>query len=77
MSVSDGARDFCHQLHTLARLGTERSCRDTEASTRRVFHAEKRQAILTFADLVNRKDVWMIEPGDRFGFAPKAHKRLV
>ena len=77
MRVSDGASDLRHQPHTRARLDAEGRCRGTEASPRRVFHAEKRQAILTFADLVNRKNVWMIEPGDRFGFAAKPHKCLV
>src|SRR5205807_1319865 len=77
MSVSDGARDHCHHPHALARLGAERRCRGPKAPSRRVFHAEKRQALLTFADLVNRKNVWMIEARDRFSFAPKAHERLV
>src|SRR6266511_5471678 len=77
MRVSDAARDFCHPPYTLARLGMERRCRSSKASARRVFHAEKRQALFTFADLVNRKNVWVIEAGDRLGFAPKAHQRLM
>src|SRR5439155_21554844 len=36
-----------------------------------------RQAFLTFADLVNGKNVWVIETRDRFGFAPKTNQRLV
>src|SRR5206468_4476819 len=77
MSVSNRARNFRHQSHTFASLRAERGCRSAEASTLRIFHAEKRQALLTFTDLVNRKNVWMIETRDCFGFAPKAHQRLV
>src|SRR4051794_14548094 len=77
MRVSNGARHLCHQPHTLARLRAERRCRSTKTSPRRVFHAEKRQALLTFAHFVNGKNVWVIEASDRFGFAPKAHQRLV
>ena len=77
MSVSNRARNFRHQSHTFASLRAERGCRSAEASTLRIFHAEKWQALLTFTDLVNRKNVWMIETRDCFGFAPKAHQRLV
>src|SRR5437773_2947082 len=77
MGVSNRARNFRHQSHTLASLRAERGCRSAEASTLSIFHAEKRQALLTFTDLVNRKNVWMIETRDCFGFAPKAHQRLV
>src|SRR5439155_11801517 len=77
MGVSNRARNFRHQSHTRARLSAERSCRATQASACRVFHAEKRQRLLAFADLVNRKNVWVIEAGDRFSFAPKAHQHLV
>src|SRR4029077_9193420 len=77
MGVSDSARDLSHQPHTLARLDPKCRCCGTEASTRRVFHAEKRQALLTFADFVNRKNVRMIETSDRCRFASKAHERLV
>jgi hypothetical protein len=41
------------------------------------FHAEKRQTVLAFADLVDRKNVGMIQAGYGFGFASEAHKRLV
>src|SRR6266496_274235 len=74
MRVSDGARNLGHHSHTFARVLPERRCRGAKAPARCIFHAEKRQAFLTFADLVNWKDVWMIEAGYRFGFAPKAHE---
>ena len=77
MRVSNRARDFCHHLYTLASIAAEFRCRRTKTPTRCVFHAEIRQAILAFADIVNRKNVWMIEARDRFGFAPEAHQRLV
>src|SRR5437870_7862416 len=77
MRVSDTARNLCHHPHTLAMRGAERRCCGTETSASRVFHAEKRQALLTFADFVNGKNVWVIKAGDRFGFAPEAHQRLV
>src|SRR6266446_10690282 len=75
--VSNATRDLCHQSRTLARLSAEHRCRGTQASARRIFHAEKRQALLTLADFVNGKNVWVIEAGDRFGFAPEAHQRLM
>src|SRR6266480_2250046 len=77
MGVSNRARDLSHQSHTLARLCAKRGQRRAQAPTHRVFHAEIRQALLTFADLVNRKNVRVIEAGDRFGFAAKAHQRLM
>src|SRR5439155_26210069 len=61
MRVSNRARNFRHQSHTFASLRAERGCRSAEASTLRIFHAEKGQAIITFTDLGNRKNVWMIE----------------
>src|SRR5437868_5518892 len=61
MCVGNAARDLCHQPHTLARLDAKRRCRGTETSARRVFHAEEWQALLSFTDLVNRKNVWMIK----------------
>ena len=77
MSVGDGARDLGYQSHTFTRVGAKCRCRSTKAPALRVFHAEKRQAFLTFADLVNGKNVWVIETRDRFGFAPKTNQRLV
>src|SRR5436309_12998783 len=77
MRVSDRARNLGHHPHTLAGLFAKRSGSVTQAPARRVFHAEKRQALFTFTNLVNRKNVWMIEAGDGFGFAPKAHQCLV
>src|SRR4029077_11256605 len=61
MCVGNAVRDLCHQPHTLARLGATRMRRRQETAARRVFHAEKRQALLSFTDLVNRKNVWMIK----------------
>ena len=58
-------------------VGAKRWMRRAQTSARRVFHAEKRQAILAFADLVNRKNVWMIEAGGCFRFALEAHEHLV
>src|SRR5437773_10001484 len=77
MGISDAARDLRHQPHALARLLAEHRRRAAKAPARRIFHAEKREALLTFADLVNRKNIWMIEARDRFGFAPKAHQRVM
>ena len=77
MGVSDGARDFRHQPHALVRRAVQRWYGRAQISARRVFHAEKRQAVLAFADLVNRKNVWMIEAGGCFRFALEAHERLV
>ena len=77
MGVSNRARNLCHQPNTLARLCAKRRRRNTETSTGRILHAEKRKALLAFADFVNRKNVWVIEAGDCFGFAPKTHQRLV
>src|SRR5205823_1845143 len=68
MSASDRARHLRHQPHTLVRLKVERWDRRAQASAGRVFHAEKRQALLAFAHLVNWQDVWMIEAGRRFRF---------
>src|SRR6185437_7414040 len=61
VSVFDSARDLCHQLHTFARLVAKRSRVLVQASLLREFHAEKRQAVLAFADFINRKDVWVIQ----------------
>src|SRR5262245_54876481 len=77
VSVCNGPRDLGHHPHTFARILAERRCCGTKAATRRIFHAEIRQAFFVFADLVNRKDVRVIEARDRLGFASKAHQRLV
>jgi hypothetical protein len=77
MSVSDGACNLRHHAHTLARVLAELRRRSPKAAAGGVFHAEIRQPFFTFADLVNGKNVWVIEARDRFGFAPKAHQRLV
>src|SRR5207248_10095454 len=61
MGVSNRARDLSHQSHTLARPCAKRGQRRAQAPTHSVFHAEIRQALLTFADLVNRKNVRVIE----------------
>src|SRR5213078_1838971 len=77
MSASDRARHLRHQPHTLVRLKVERWDRRAQASAGRVFHAEKRQALLAFAHLVNWQDVWMIEAGRRFRFTAEAHQGFV
>src|SRR5436189_107211 len=77
MSVVDSAGNLCHQLHTPARVLAECRCCGAKTPARREFHAEKRQALLTFADLMNGKNVRVIEASDCFGFAPKTHQRLM
>src|SRR5438045_9718445 len=77
MGVSNGAGSLRHHPDTLARTLAELGCRHTKAAARCKFHAEKRQTLLTFAHFVDRKDAWMIQTGDRFGFAPKTHQRLM
>ena len=52
-------------------------CCGPKASARRVFHIEVLQALFAFADLVNRKNVWMVKARDRFSFAPKTRQRLM
>src|SRR5207247_4766529 len=71
MGVSDAARNLRHYAHALARLLAEHRRRAAKAPARRIFHAEKRQALFTFADLVYRKNVRMIKARDCFSFALK------
>src|SRR5438874_659128 len=55
MGIGNRARNFCHQSHTLARVHAECWRSGAKATAGRVFHAEKRQPLLAFADLVNGK----------------------
>src|SRR5262245_64791037 len=77
MSVRNRARDRSHHLHTFARILAKGRSRGTKAPTSRIFHAKIWETFFALADLVNRKNVGMIEARDRFGFAPKAHQRLM
>jgi hypothetical protein len=77
MRIFDRARNFRHQLHTLARLATRSLADLSQAAARREFHAEEREAVLALAYLVDRKDVRMIEAGCRVGFAPETPERFM
>ena len=76
MRVFDRARNFRHQLHTSPGLGAQSRRNLSQAAARREFHAEKREAILALAHLVDRKNVRMIKAGCRVGFAPEAPERF-
>ena len=76
MGVLDRARDFRHQPHTVVRLSAKRRRGGTEASARRVLHAEERQAILAFAHLIDRQNIGMIEAGGCLRFAPETRERF-
>src|SRR5262249_37784919 len=77
MGVVDSARDLCHEFHTLPRLVAQRSCVLVQTSLLCEFHAEKRQAVLAFAHLINRKDVRMIQTGHRLCFSSETLQRSV
>src|SRR6266487_1583231 len=48
-----------------------------QGSACREFHAEKRKAVLAFAHLVDRKNVWMIQASYSFGLASETLEGLV
>src|SRR6476661_6404551 len=77
MRVFDRARDFGHELHTLPGLGAQSWSNLLQTSPRREFHAEKWEAVLALAHLVDRKNVRMIKAGCRVGFASEALERLM
>src|SRR6516162_1054069 len=77
VSESNGASDLSHHPHALTQLRAQRQRCGTKASTACVFHAEIRQAFFAFADLVNGKNIWVIEARDRFRFTPKTHQRVM
>jgi hypothetical protein len=77
MRIFDGPSDFCEQLDTFARFAAKRRPDGAQASARRQFHAEKGKTIFGFTDLVNRKNVRMIETGRCFGLASEARECLV
>src|SRR5436305_8621439 len=72
VSVFDSARDLRHQLHALPRFVAERSNVLMQTSLLRELHAKKRQAVLAFAHLINRKNVWVIQTGHRPRFSSEA-----
>src|SRR5207248_791045 len=77
VSVFDSLRDFCHELHALPRFIAQRSRVLLQASLLRKLHAEKRQAVLTFAHFINRKDVRVIQTGHRLCFSSETLQRSV
>ena len=76
VSEVHGVCDFCHECDAAARLLAQGGRSLEQASTRGVFHAEKRQPIFALADFVDRQNVGMIETGGGFGFAAEARQRL-
>src|SRR5262245_52859167 len=77
MSVRNSARSLCYHPHTLASVLAQHICCVTQAPSRCVFHAEERETFFTFANLINRKNVCVIETCDRLGFASKTNQRLM
>ena len=77
MGVVDSVCDFYHELHALPRFIAERSSVLLQTSLLRELHAEKRQAILAFANFINGKDVWMIQTGDCLCFPSETLQRSV
>ena len=77
VGVFDSARHLCHHLHAFSRLVAKGRCPVTQASTHREFHAEKRETVLAFAHLVDRKNVRMIKAGYRFSFAAETYERFM
>src|SRR6476661_8305790 len=77
MRVFDRARDFGHELYTLPGLGTQSWSNLLQTAPRREFHAEKWEAVLALAHLVDRKNVRMIKAGCRVGFAPETLEHLM
>src|SRR5262245_3101474 len=77
MSVFDSTRDLRHELDTCAGGVAERRRVLLQTSLFRELHAEKRQAVLTFAHLINRKDVRVIQTGYRLCFSSEPLQRSV
>src|SRR6476660_8875378 len=77
MGVFHSTRDFCHQLHALPRFIAQRSRVLLQASFLRELHAEKRQAVLTFAHFINRKDVRVVQTGHRLCFSSETLQRFM
>src|SRR4029077_1129411 len=77
VSVFNSTRDLRHQLHALPRFPAKGSRVFGQTSLLRELHAEKRQAILAFAHLINRKDVRVVQTGHRLCFSTETLQRSV
>src|SRR5215510_2447371 len=77
MRIFDCARNFRHHLHTSPGLGAQSRSNLLQAAARREFHAEKREAVLALAHLVDRQNVRMIKAGNRVRLAPEPHQRFM
>jgi len=77
VSVLDRASNLRHQLYATSWIAMQACSELLQAATGDVFHAEERQSVLAFADVVDRQNIWMIEVGCRFGFAPEPGKRVM
>src|SRR3982751_4429001 len=76
VGVFNSMRHFCHELHALSRCIAQRSRVLLQASLLRELHAEKRQAIVAFAHLINRKDVWVIQTSHCLCFSSETLQRF-
>jgi hypothetical protein len=77
MRVLDSPSYLGHQANDPAWFLAQGRANLLQAATRRVFHAEVGNAILAFRDLVDGKNVWMIEAGGGLGFTTKTGQGLV
>src|SRR5579864_1656263 len=77
VSIGNGARDLLHQLHASARIGLQ--CRSDllKAAAGHMFHAEERQPVFAFTDVVDRQNIWMVEICGRLGFSPEASQGVM
>src|SRR6267142_846479 len=76
MRVLHGSRDFCHERDALPRVLLKRRSRFQQAAPQSQLHAKKRNAILAFAYIVDRQNVWMIQARCGLGFTPEARQGL-
>src|SRR3954466_4693592 len=71
VGIMNGACDLHYEGRTLPRMFEQRMPRLQQTAGRRIFHRVIRKAVRRFSDVINRHDVWMLEPGGGLGLPSK------
>src|SRR5439155_18315995 len=76
MRVLDSMCHFGHKPDAFAQFVAQSRLSFLQAPPSGVFHAEERQPVFALADLIDGKNIRMIETGRRFSFTPKTFQRF-
>src|SRR6266705_1972881 len=76
MRVLDSTRPLGHKPDAFAWFTAQSRPGFLQAAPSRILHGEKRQPVFALADLIDGKNIRMIETGRGFSFTPEAFQRF-